>query len=92
MDLYLHAKSHHHPSQKHAVLTTLVNQAKTICDTKSLNTEIQHLRETFRQNGFSRTDFNRAMHHKNKTTTEKEKPIGVAVLPFQHNHTRSADY
>jgi hypothetical protein len=39
-DLYLHAKSHHHPSQKHAVLTTLINRAKTTCDTKSLNAEI----------------------------------------------------
>jgi hypothetical protein len=30
-------------------------------------------RLTFRQNGYSGTDFNRAIHHKNKTTTETEK-------------------
>jgi hypothetical protein len=39
-DLYLHPKSHHCPSQEHAVLTNLINWAKTICDTKSLNAEI----------------------------------------------------
>jgi hypothetical protein len=69
---------------KRAVLTTLVNWAKTVCDTKSLNAGIRHLREAMKQNGYSKTDFKRAMHHKNKTTTEKEKPIGVAVLLFQH--------
>lgn len=31
-DLYLHARSHSHPSQKCAVLSTLVQQAKVICD------------------------------------------------------------
>jgi hypothetical protein len=35
-DLYLCAKSHRHPSQKHAVLANLINQAKTICDTECL--------------------------------------------------------
>jgi hypothetical protein len=28
-----HAKSHHHPLQKHAVLTTQINHTTTICDT-----------------------------------------------------------
>jgi hypothetical protein len=29
-DLYLYAKSHHHLSQKHAVLPKLINHAKTM--------------------------------------------------------------
>jgi hypothetical protein len=90
-DLYLHAKSHHHSSQKHAVLTTLINRAKSICDTKSLNAEIRHLREAFRQNGNSGAYFNRTVYHIKKT--EKEKLIG---WQFYHSstllHTESADY
>jgi hypothetical protein len=35
-DLYLHIKSEHHPAQKQAVLTTLIQHAKTICDLDSL--------------------------------------------------------
>jgi hypothetical protein len=31
-DLYLHAKSCHHPSKKHSVLTTFFNHTKTICE------------------------------------------------------------
>jgi hypothetical protein len=35
-DLYLHAKSEHHPAQKRAVLTTLTRRSKTLCDPDSL--------------------------------------------------------
>jgi hypothetical protein len=85
MDLYLHAESHHHPSQKHAVLASLINWAKTVYDTESLNSEIQHIK-VFRHNGYSRADFNRAVYHENKTTAgkEKAKATGVVILPFQH--------
>jgi hypothetical protein len=55
-----------------------------ICNNRSLNAEIQHLGETFRQDGYSKTDFNRAMHHKSETTTQNEKPTDVVNLPFQH--------
>jgi hypothetical protein len=73
-------------------LTALISQAKTICDTKSLNAEIRHLREAFRQNGYSGTDFSRAMHHENKTSTEKETDwSGNFTLPthyiIQDQHT-----
>jgi hypothetical protein len=50
-DLYLHAKSEHHPAQKRPVLTILIGQAKTLCDPDSLEKEIQHLRDTFQRNG-----------------------------------------
>jgi hypothetical protein len=33
-ELHLLAKPHHHPLPKHSVLTTLINRAKTICDTE----------------------------------------------------------
>jgi hypothetical protein len=50
MDLYLHGTSEH-SSQKRDVLSILICQAKTICDLKSLNVEIQHLSKMFQQNG-----------------------------------------
>ncbi|KAG8240104.1 hypothetical protein J437_LFUL019589, partial [Ladona fulva] len=49
--LYLNNNSHHHPSQRNAVLSTLVNRAKTISDEENLKQELSHLWTTFRQNG-----------------------------------------
>jgi hypothetical protein len=34
-NLYLHANSHHHPSNKQAVLSTLVHRARALCDHES---------------------------------------------------------
>jgi hypothetical protein len=45
IDLYLHAKSHHYPSQKYKVLATFINRAKTIRNTECRSNEIQHLRK-----------------------------------------------
>jgi hypothetical protein len=41
-DLYLHVNSEHHPAQKQ-VMCTLIHRAKMICDTESLEEELQHL-------------------------------------------------
>jgi hypothetical protein len=51
MDLHLHTKSKHNPSQKRAVLNILTEQAKTICDDDNLDVEINHLKKTFTFNG-----------------------------------------
>jgi hypothetical protein len=55
-DLYLHAKSEHHLAQKRAVLTTLIQCAKTLCDPDSLGKEIQHLRYALQKNGYSKNE------------------------------------
>jgi hypothetical protein len=47
MDLYLHTRSKHNPSQKCSVLNTLTQQAKTVCDDDNLDVEINHLKKTF---------------------------------------------
>jgi hypothetical protein len=65
-DLYLHAKSHHHPQQKYAV--TVPRQCLTQC----LNAEIRHLRKTSRRKWVLRR-----MNKKGKRTTEKWSPILV---------------
>jgi hypothetical protein len=52
-NLYLNSNSHHHPSNKQAVLSTLVHMARSLCDQESLHGELEFLRTTFRQNGYS---------------------------------------
>ncbi|XP_071454132.1 uncharacterized protein [Hetaerina americana] len=39
-DLYLNGESHHHPSQKRSVLSTLLHRAKTISDAENLGKEL----------------------------------------------------
>ena len=53
-NLYLHQKSHHHPANKHSVLSSLVHRAKALCDQESLVSEITFLTKVFQQNGYSR--------------------------------------
>jgi hypothetical protein len=82
-DLYLHAKSEHHPAHKRAVLTTLIRRAKTLCHPDSLGKEIQHLRDTFQRNGYSKSEIRQALHPKQKPEPKNNKPAGIAVLPYQ---------
>jgi hypothetical protein len=86
-DLYLHAESHHHPSQGAAVLTTLFHRAATISDAEHLGPELKHLKTTFRQNGYSDKSVSlalrRTLHRRESETAEdKEKPLAKACLPF----------
>jgi hypothetical protein len=83
-DLYLHAKSKHHPAQNRAVLTTLVQHARIICDADSLGDEMEHLKKTFRQNGYSNCEINRAIYPKYKPQLQCVEPTGVAMLSYQH--------
>jgi hypothetical protein len=82
-DLYLHTKSEHHLAQKRAVLTTLIQWIKTLCDPDSLEKVIQHLRDTFQRNGYSKSEIRRALHPKLKPEPKNNKPAGTAVLPYQ---------
>jgi hypothetical protein len=50
-NLYLHPNSHHHPSNKHAVLATLVFKARAICDGDSLEQELEFLKNSLMENG-----------------------------------------
>jgi hypothetical protein len=47
-NLYLKAGSHHHPSNKQAVLSTLVHRARALCDQDSLPAKLAFLRDVFR--------------------------------------------
>jgi hypothetical protein len=51
-NLYLNAGSHH-PSNKQAVLSTVVHRARALCDQDNLHAELLFLRDIFRQNGYN---------------------------------------
>jgi hypothetical protein len=42
-NVYLHHNSHHHPSHKYSVLTSLIHRATAICDQDSLKQELEFL-------------------------------------------------
>ena len=48
-NLYLHQKFHHHPANKHSVLSSLVHRAKTLCDQESLAPELTFLTIVFKK-------------------------------------------
>ncbi|KDR19144.1 uncharacterized protein LOC110830199 [Zootermopsis nevadensis] len=52
-DLYLNSDSHHHPSNKQALLSTLVHRARALCDQEGLLGELEILRTTFKQNSYN---------------------------------------
>jgi hypothetical protein len=51
-NLYLNAKSHHHPSNKQAVLSTLIHRARALCHEDSLQAELVFLKDVFKQNSY----------------------------------------
>jgi hypothetical protein len=46
--------------------------------------ELQHLKRTFRKNGYSDHDINYALYTKNKQQKKTEEPTGIVMLPYQH--------
>jgi hypothetical protein len=68
-NLYLHPISHHHPSNKHAVLATLVFWARAICDEDSLGQELEFLENSFRKTA---TVYNKSSGF----SAERENPQG----------------
>jgi hypothetical protein len=81
-NLYLHADSHHHPSNKQAVLSTLVHRARALCDHESLHDELEFLRDTSKRNGYGDRQIRRALDPLKGVATPPEKPISVAFLPL----------
>jgi hypothetical protein len=83
-DLYLQARSEPHSSQKQAALKTLIHWARTVCDAENLDEEINHLKKTFRQNGYrSHLEHKEALIPKQRPQRHKKKPANVAIIPFQ---------
>jgi hypothetical protein len=61
---YLNAKSHHHSSNKQAVLSMLIHRARALCDEDSLQAELVFLRDIFKQNGYNDRHIHRALNRR----------------------------
>jgi hypothetical protein len=81
-NLYLTSNSHHYPFNKRAVLSTLVHRARSLCDQESLHGELEFLRTTFRQNGYSDRQIRQALNPPTRVASTPEKPDSVAFLPY----------
>jgi hypothetical protein len=80
-NLYLNAKSHHHPSNKQVVLSTLIHRARALCDEDSLLAELVFLRDIFKQNGYDDRQIHRALNRRPQLP-QPEEPNSVTFLPF----------
>jgi hypothetical protein len=78
-DLYLDAISEHHPAPKRAVLSTLINRARTFFGSGSLG-YMEHLKKIFRKNYRSKMETKRALHPKSKHKTPETKPKIMAII------------
>lgn len=53
-----------------------------MCDSKSLNGEIQYLNKTFRQNGYSEAYMPQVLNPKQRTHSQWQKLARVITVPF----------
>jgi hypothetical protein len=81
-NLYLNSKSHHHPSNKQAVLSTLIHRARALCDEDSLQAELVFLKDVFKGNGYNDRQIHRALNHRPLLLQPDNQPHSVAFLPF----------
>jgi hypothetical protein len=57
----------------------LIHQARTICHAESPDNEINQLKRTFRQNGYSNNTVKYALVPRYRSQT-KQKPAGIAMI------------
>jgi hypothetical protein len=81
-NLYLNVKSHHHLSNKLAVLSTLVHRARALCDEDSLQAELVLLTVVIKQDGYNDRQIHRALNRYPSLDQPDNKPNSVAFLPF----------
>jgi hypothetical protein len=80
-NLYLDAKSHHHPSNMQAVLSTLIHRARALCDEDSLQAELVFLKDVNKENGYNYRQIHRALNRRPLLPQPDNKPHSVAFLP-----------
>jgi hypothetical protein len=77
-NLYLNAKSHHHPSNKQVVLSTLIHRVRALCDEDSLQAELVFLKDVFEENGYNDRQIHRALNpvrtYLNRTMSPTQSP------------------
>jgi hypothetical protein len=63
-------------------LQTLVHGARALCDKERLHSELDYLKTTFKENGYSRQQIQHALNPQVRTSKPKDKPTSVALLPY----------
>ncbi|XP_015439279.1 PREDICTED: uncharacterized protein LOC107194204 [Dufourea novaeangliae] len=58
---YIHASSHHHPARRNSVISSLIYRVISISEKEHLPQELNHIRNTLQQNGFSISKINRTI-------------------------------
>jgi hypothetical protein len=81
-NLYPNDKSQHHPSNKQAVLSTLLHRARALCDVDSLQAESVFLKDVFKRNGYNDRQIHRALNRRPHLPQPDNKLHSVAFLPF----------
>jgi hypothetical protein len=81
-NLYLNPGSQYHPCNKQAILATLVHRARALCDKDSLHGELEFLKTTSKENGYSCKQIQRVLNPKVRTSKPKDKPTPVTLLPY----------
>jgi hypothetical protein len=81
-NLYLNAKSHHHPSNKQAVLSTLIHRARALRDEDSLQAELVFLKDVFKENGYNDRQIHRALNRRPHLPQLDNEPHSLAFLPL----------
>ena len=85
-DRYIHFSSNHHDRVKREVIQCLRSRATRICEAKDLEAEEEHLRMTFRKNGYPRGFITGAMkpREEQEETQRGDETVRktLCVLPY----------
>jgi hypothetical protein len=81
-NLNLNAKSHYHPFNKQAILSTLVHKARALCDEDSLQAKLVFLRDVFKQNGYNDHQIHRSLNRHPHLDQLDNRPNSVTFLPI----------
>jgi hypothetical protein len=81
-NLFLNAESHHHPSNKQAVLSTLIHRTRALCNENRLQAELVFLTDVFKEDGYKDRKIHRALNCRAHLPQPDNEPHSIAFLPF----------
>ena len=88
-EFYLHANSHHHPSQKMTLINTLFHRADNISDSASKNLEKMNINTALKQNGYKNKQIFSRIAEKQDIYTRQTTKLR---LPAKEPQTESSSY
>jgi hypothetical protein len=81
-NLCLNVRSHHHPSNKQSVLSTLLHRARALSDEDSLLEELVFLRDVFRQNSYNNQRIHSVLNCLPNIVEPDNKPSSITFLTY----------